>query len=252
MSNHMSQSIQHPSRQAKGHGRLRWWVVWTLFFSTVANYISRQSLSVLSPMIAAKYHFSHTDIAKSLGSFQLSYAITWLIGGICIDVVGPRLALALASTFWSIVKILMGLANSVFSFEVFRFLLGIGEGFNWPGASKAVADWFPGEERSMAVAIFDSGSSVGAALAALAIPLIALKFGYRWAFVFAGIAGLLWLLVWLRVYYPLDRHPRVTPTGNRFYPMGRIQVSSRHHLVCSDVLLLQETPMFGLSYLGEH
>src|SRR6202041_1334290 len=103
-----------------------------------------------------------------------------------------------------------GFASSVFGFAAFRFLLGIGEGFNWPGASKTVAEWFPSQETSPAVAIFDSGSSVGGAVAALAIPLIALAFGWRSAFLFSGALGFIWLAVWVRVYHPLDRHPRVT------------------------------------------
>jgi MFS transporter, ACS family, hexuronate transporter len=192
-------------------GRVRWWIVWTLFFSTVTNYISRQTFSVLSPMISAQYHLSHTDLAKILGAFQISYAGTWLLGGIFLDAVGTRLGLALAVIFWSIVNILTGFASSVFGFASFRFLLGIGEGFNWPAASKTVAEWFPSQERSIAVAIFDSGSSVGGALAALVIPWIAIEFGWRWSFIFSGVLGFVWLAMWLRVYHPLDRHPRVTP-----------------------------------------
>ncbi len=109
------------------------------------------------------------------------------------------------------VNILTGFASSVFAFATFRFLLGIGEGFNWPGASKTVAEWFPSEERSVAVAIFDGGSSVGGALAALVIPWIAIAFGWRWSFAFSGMIGLIWLVMWLHIYHPLDRHPRVTP-----------------------------------------
>jgi ACS family hexuronate transporter-like MFS transporter len=193
----------------RSSGRTRWWIVWTIFFSTVINYISRQTFSVLAPVITAQYHLTHTDLASILGAFQISYAITWLLGGIVLDTIGTRLGLALAVVFWSVVNIFTGFASSVFGFACFRFLLGIGEGFNWPGASKTVAEWFPSRERSLAVAIFDSGSSVGGAVAALAIPLIALKFGWRSAFVASGLLGFIWLLLWLRVYYPLHRHPRV-------------------------------------------
>ncbi len=192
-------------------GRTRWWIVWTLFFSTVINYISRQTFSVLSPLLTTQLHLSHSDLARILGAFQISYALTWLLGGIFLDAVGTRIGLAVAVVFWSVVNICTGFASSILSFVVFRFLLGIGEGVNWPGASKAVAEWFPSEERSLAVAIFDSGSSVGGALAALMIPWIALAFGWRWSFVFSGMLGFLWLIVWLRVYHPLRRHPRVTP-----------------------------------------
>jgi len=112
--------------------------------------------------------------------------------------------------FWSLINIFTGFATSAFGFASFRFLLGIGEGLNWPGASKAVADWFPREERGLAVAIFDSGSSVGGAVAAVVVPIIALALGWRWAFFFAGGLGFIWLALWLRIYYPLGSHPRVT------------------------------------------
>jgi MFS transporter, ACS family, hexuronate transporter len=195
----------------RGHSRIRWWIVWTLFFSTVTNYISRQTFSVLSPVIVAEFHLTHSDLARILGAFQFSYAITWLLGGILLDVIGARWGLAISVIFWSFVNILTGFANSLGAFVAFRFLLGIGEGFNWPGASKVVSEWFPSEERSLAVAIFDSGSSVGGAIAALGLPLIAFKFGWRAAFFVSGFVGFVWLLVWLRFYYPIDRHPRVSP-----------------------------------------
>src|SRR6204780_3897503 len=181
--NGMQPEIELAPRTVRASGGTRWWIVWTLFFSTVTNYISRQTFSVLAPMLANQYHFSHSDLGRILGAFQISYAITWLLGGIFLDAIGTRLGLALAVTFWSVVNIFTGFASSVFGFAAFRFLLGIGEGLNWPGASKTVAEWFPSEERSLAVAIFDSGSSVGGALGALSIPLIAIKFGWRSAFV---------------------------------------------------------------------
>jgi ACS family hexuronate transporter-like MFS transporter len=172
-------------------------------------------------MISAQYHLSHTDLSKIFGAFQISYAVTWLLGGIFLDAVGTRLGLALAVVFWSVVNILTGFASSVFGFASFRFLLGIGEGFNWPGASKTVAEWFPSQERSLSVAIFDSGSSVGGAVAALSIPLIAIKFGWQAAFVVTGLLGFIWLFMWLRVYHTLDRHPRVTPEEVAYIRAGQ-------------------------------
>jgi ACS family hexuronate transporter-like MFS transporter len=172
-------------------------------------------------MISAQYHLTHTDLGRILGMFQISYAVTWLLGGIFLDAVGTRLGLALAVVFWSIVNMLTGFATSVFGFAFFRFLLGIGEGLNWPGASKTVAEWFPSEERGLAVAIFDSGSSVGGAVAALSIPLIAIRFGWRSAFMLSGLVGFVWLLMWLRVYHLVDRHPRVTPAEVAYIRAGQ-------------------------------
>jgi len=210
---------------ARARGRVRWWIVWTLFFSTATNYISRQTFSVLAPVITAQYHLSHTDLAKILGAFQISYAATWLLGGIFLDAIGTRIGLALAVVFWSLVNMLTPFASSVFGFASCRFLLGIGEGFNWPGASKTVAEWFPSQERSVAVAIFDSGSSVGGAIAAIAIPVIALAFGWRMAFVASALLGFVWLVAWLRVYHPLDKHPRVTAEETSFIRAGQEDVA---------------------------
>ncbi len=196
--------------RGKSSGRVRWLIVWTLFLSTVINYMSRQTFSVLSPLIARQFHFAHRDIGAILSSFQVSYATAWLAGGILLDALGTKAGLVIAAAWWSAVSLLSALASSVPAFAVFRFMLGVGEGFNWPGATKAVAEWFPAKERGVAVAIFDSGSSVGGALAAISIPWIALTAGWRWSFVFTGILGLAWLTLWIFVYYPLDKHPRVT------------------------------------------
>lgn len=227
-------------------GKVRWWIVWTLFFSTVTNYISRQTFSVLAPVITAQFHLSHTDLAKILGAFQISYALTWLLGGIFLDIVGTRIGLAFAVIFWSVINMLTGFATSVFSFMVLRFLLGIGEGFNWPGASKAVAEWFPSQERSLAVAIFDSGSSIGGAIAALSIPLIAIRFGWHAAFFFSGVLGFIWLAVWLSVYQPLNRHPRVTEVEREYIRSGQTIYSSKEKGRQRWLQLLRDRNVWGI------
>ena len=139
----------------------RWWIVWLLFLSTTINYINRQTLSVLAPVVSEEFHLNHTQLSQIFGAFQISYAGTWLLGGLFLDAVGTRLGLSLAVLWWSVVSAATGLANSAAALGALRFLLGIGEGLNWPGASKTVAEFFPARERSVAVAIFDSGSSVG-------------------------------------------------------------------------------------------
>jgi ACS family hexuronate transporter-like MFS transporter len=196
-----------------GAGRkigIRWRIAWILFLSTAINYIDRQTFSLLAPVISAELHFTHEDLSHIFGLFQLSYAWTWLIGGVILDLIGTRAGLSLAVVWWSAASVLTGFASSVREFGTCRFLLGIGEGFNWPGASKAVAEWFPARERGLAVAIFDSGSSVGAAIAAITIPWISLWLGWRQAFRLSGVLGVIWLAIWLRHYYPRRRHPRVS------------------------------------------
>jgi MFS transporter, ACS family, aldohexuronate transporter len=189
---------------------LRWWIVWTLFCSTVINYINRQTLSVLAPVIMQRFHMTHEDYSYVVSAFQVAYAGMWLVGGVIIDVIGTRMGLTLAMIWWSLSSMLHSLAGSVFSLAVFRFMLGIGEGFNWPGASKTVAEWFPAQERGLSVAIFDSGSSVGAVIAPPFVAFIAYEFGWRYSFVAAGLLGFLWLILWLHFYHPLDAHPRVS------------------------------------------
>jgi len=201
--------------------RIRWWIVWALFGSTVINYISRQTFSVLAPVITQELHFSHTDLSRIFSAFQISYAGMWLIGGVLLDIVGTRLGLALAVIWWSAISMVTGFANSVASFAAFRFLLGIGEGCNWPGASKTVAEWFPAKERGVAVAIFDSGSSVGGAIASLTVPWVAILLGWRYAFVMSGLLGFIWLIAWLAIYHPMNRHPRLSPEERALIAAGR-------------------------------
>ena len=153
----------------------------------------------------------------------------------------------LAVVFWSLVNIFTGFASSVVGFASFRFLLGIGEGLNWPGASKTVAEWFPSEERSIAVAIFDSGSSVGGAIAALAIPLIAIALGWRAAFVVSGMLGFVWLFLWLRAYHPLDRHPRVSQDEASFIRAGQeVPVISAERGVRRWLQLVRQRNVWGI------
>jgi ACS family hexuronate transporter-like MFS transporter len=225
---------------------LRWRIVWILFFSTVINYVNRQTLSLLAPVISLELNFSHEDLANIFGAFQLSYAWTWLIGGVLLDVIGTRLGLSLAVVFWSAASMLTGLANSVASFSGFRFLLGIGEGFNWPGASKAVAEWFPARERGLAVAIFDSGSSVGAAIAAVSIPLISLWVGWRHAFTISGLLGLVWLAFWLRYYHPRAKHPRLSKEEAAIICDGEDKESGKQKLTVALKQALKSRNAWGI------
>jgi len=192
-----------------------------LFGSTVINYISRQTLSVLAPVLTHQLHLNHTQYSHIVSSFQISYALARLVGGIVIDVLGTRLGLALAVIWWSVSSMLTLFADSVFSFEFLRFSLGMGQGWNWPAATKAVAEWFPARERGLAVAIFDSGSSVGTVIAPPLIAALAATLGWRSAFVVSGVFGLLWLIVWLFNYHPLSSHPRVATEERQLIRAGQ-------------------------------
>lgn len=200
---------------------LRWGIVAILFCSTTINYIDRQTLSVLSPVIMQELHLNHVDYSRIVSAFQVTYALTWLVGGVFLDIVGTRLGLALAIIWWSVAGMLTSLGRSVASLAFFRFLLGIGEGCNWPAANKTVAEWFPARERGVAVAIFDSGSSVGGILAPPLVAAIASAWGWRMAFIFTGMLGFFWVAIWLAVYRPLRSHPAVTAEERHLIESGR-------------------------------
>ena len=161
-----------------------------LFASTVINYIDRQTLNVLAPYLKAEYHWTNSDFAMIVIAFRASYAVVQLIGGRLVDVLGTRRGLGLAVAWYSVMAMLTSSANSLGTFCAFRFLLGAGEAANWPGATKAVSEWFPARERGIAVALFDSGSAIGGAVAPALVVWLFHMFGtWRPAFLITGRAG---------------------------------------------------------------
>jgi ACS family hexuronate transporter-like MFS transporter len=188
--------------------RVRWWIGGLLFASTVINYLDRQTLSVLAPYLKADFHWSNRDFALVVISFRLAYAVGQTVSGRLIDKGGVRRGLTVAVTGYSLVAMLTPLATGLRSFCAFRFLLGAGEAANWPAATKAVGEWFPRRERGWAVALFDSGSSVGAAIAVVLVPWLYRAFGgWRPAFIAVGALGFVWMFAWRRFYHAPEDHP---------------------------------------------
>jgi MFS transporter, ACS family, hexuronate transporter len=195
---------------------LRWWIGGLLFVSTVINYIDRQTLSVLAPFLKEDYHWSNTDFAWVVISFRIAYAIGQTLSGRFLDRIGTRKGLTISVFFYSISAMVTSFASGLRSFCVFRFLLGAGESANWPGATKAVAEWFPKRERGWAVALFDSGSSVGGAVAPFLVFWLYHTFGgWRLTFVITGTLGFLWLIAWRLLYHPPETHPRISESEKR-------------------------------------
>ena len=190
---------------------LRWWIGGLLFASTVINYIDRQTLSVLAPYLKIDYHWNNEQFAIIVISFRVAYSIGQTISGRVIDRIGTRQGLTITVIWYSVVAILTSFAVGLRSFAFFRFLLGAGESANWPAATKAVSEWFPKRERGWAVALFDSGSSIGGAIAPLLVVALYKYFGgWRPAFVVTGTLGFLWLVAWRILYYPPETHPRIS------------------------------------------
>jgi MFS transporter, ACS family, hexuronate transporter len=189
---------------------LRWWIGGILFASTAVNYIDRQTLSLLAPYLKQDYQWTNTDYANIVVAFRVAYSIGQTLCGRLMDRVGTKRGLTITVLWYSIVSMLTPLARGFYSFLGVRFLLGAGESGNWPGATKAVSEWFPKHERGLATALFDSGSSIGGAIA----PVIVLPLYFRWgmppAFIIPGMLGLLWLIAWRWLYYRPQEHPRIS------------------------------------------
>jgi MFS transporter, ACS family, hexuronate transporter len=198
------------SIQARPIPALRWWIAGLLFASTVINYIDRQTLSLLAPYLKLDYHWTNSDYANIVIAFRIAYSIGPTVFGRMMDRLGTRRGLTFTVAGYSVVSVLTSLANGFYSFAGFRFLLGAGESANWPAATKAVSEWFPNRERALATAIFDSGSSIGGAIAPFVVLWIYFRWGWRPAFMIPGLLGFVWLIAWRRLYYPPEVHPRIS------------------------------------------
>src|SRR5438094_10088492 len=189
---------------------LRWWIAAALFASTIINYLDRQTLSLLAPFLKIQYHWSNTDYANIVIAFRVAYSIGQTLFGRLMDRIGTRKGLTLTVAWYSLVSVLTPLASGLYSFAAFRFLLGAGESANWPAATKAVSEWFPKRERALATALFDSGSSIGGAVAPFIVLWIYFRWGWRPAFMIPGTLGFFWLVVWRKVYQSPETHPRIS------------------------------------------
>lgn len=192
-----------------------------LLASTVINYTDRQTLALLAPFLKQRYHWSNTDYANIIVGFRVAYSLGQALCGRLMDRLGTKRGLTLTVLWYSLVSMLTPLARGLSSFLGMRFLLGAGESGNWPGATKAVSEWFPQQERALATALFDSGSSLGAAIA----PLIVLPLFFRWgtgaAFTLPGMLGILWLIAWQLAYETPERHTRLSAAELQLIVAGR-------------------------------
>ena len=191
-------------------GNYRWSICALLFFATTINYLDRQVLGVLAPLLQKQIGWNESQYGDIVTAFQTAYAIGLLLAGGFIDRVGIRIGYAVALGVWSLATMGHALVRSVPGFATARFALGIGEAGNFPAAVKTVAEWFPRKERALATGIFNSGTNVGATVAPLAVPWIAIHLGWQWAFIATGALGVTWLIAWLSVYRRPQEHPMVS------------------------------------------
>jgi ACS family hexuronate transporter-like MFS transporter len=210
-------------------GRFRWVICGLLFLGVTKNYMDRQVLGVLKGPLQQEFGWNDIDYGNLVFAFQTAYALGMIFMGQLIDRLGTRVGYAVAMVFWSLASMGHALANSLGTFAIARAGLGFGEAGVFPASIKSVAEWFPKKERALATGIFNAGTNIGAIITPLVVPWIAVHLGWRWAFLFTGALGFVWLAFWLILYQRPEEHPRCT-TSERAYiqsepvaPSGKIR-----------------------------
>jgi ACS family hexuronate transporter-like MFS transporter len=188
---------------------------------TIINYIDRQTLSVLAPTIREQFGMSNVSYSRVVTTFLLGYTISQMLSGKVLDRIGVRRGFMLFVGIWTIASMLHATARNVWQLGVFRFILGIGEAGNWPGAAKAVAEWFPVRERAFGMSIFNGGSTIGAVVAPPVIVWVALTFGWRYAFFIGGILSLFLMALWWRFYQSPAEHPNLSEEERAYINAGQ-------------------------------
>jgi len=191
--------------------KYRWIILALVFFATTINYLDRQVISLLKDdYLEPLFGWNESDYANIVIAFQIMYALGMVASGFIIDRIGTKLGYALSLTVWSFAAIGHAFAKSTGGFVIARGVLGFSEAGNFPAAIKTVAEWFPKKERALAAGIFNSGTNVGAILAPLSVPLIAVTLGWEWAFIITGAIGLIWLLFWWLFYESPQKHKKIS------------------------------------------
>ena len=200
---------------------LRWWIVGLVFLATLINYIDRLTISVLAPVITKDLGLTNTQFGGIVTWFLLAYTISQGLSGKLYDRIGTRLGFVVSITIWSVAAISHAFARGLGTLSLFRFVLGLGEAGNWPGAAKTVAEWFPINQRALGMAIFNSGAAIGSIVAPPLIVWLQLKYGWQTTFIVTGGLGFLWLALWLFFYQSPQKHRWITEEELRLIEEGK-------------------------------
>ena len=196
--------------------RYRWFIIFLVFVATTINYLDRQIIGLLKPILEIEFSWSETDFARIVMAFTAAYAVGLLVSGWFIDRVGTKVGYAVTIVIWSIAGMLHALARSAFGFGLARVGLGLGEAGNYPAAMKTVAEWFPKKERGLATGLFNAGTSIGVVVAVLLVPLILQSYGWQEVFWITGASGFVWLVAWL-IFYDIPARQKRLSTAERDY-----------------------------------
>jgi MFS transporter, ACS family, aldohexuronate transporter len=197
-------------------GNLRWTICALLFFAATINYLDRQVIATLKGTLQQAGVWDENGYAWVVFAFQTAYAVGLLIAGRIMDWLGTRKGFSLSVLLWSVAAMAHALVSTVAGFSVARFVLGLGEAGNFPACIKTVAEWFPRKERALATGIFNAGTNVGVLVAAVSVPWLTLRYGWRWTFVITGLTGFAWLFLWLLMYRRPEEHPRLSATEREY------------------------------------
>jgi len=196
--------------ETRNFGRYRWSVCALIFFATTVNYLDRQVIGILKPLLESDLNIGEAEYGYIVMVFQVFYAIGMVAAGRLIDNFGTKIGYGVSVVLWSFAAMGHALATGLFSFGAWRAFLGVSEAGNFPAAIKTVAEWFPKRERALATGIFNSGTNVGAIVAPLAVPAIASAWGWQAAFLLTGAIGFLWLIFWFLFYEVPDKQKRLS------------------------------------------
>jgi MFS transporter, ACS family, hexuronate transporter len=190
---------------------LRWWIAGLVFLATLINFLDRLTISVLAPVITAQLGLTNLQFASINTWFLVAYTASQGLSGKLYDRIGTRRGFAISIVIWSSAAMAHAFARGLASLSCMRFVLGLGEAGNWPGAAKVCAEWFPIRQRALGMAIFNSGVALGSILAPPLIVWLQLRYGWQATFLATGTLGFGWLVLWLIYYESPERHPSITP-----------------------------------------
>jgi MFS transporter, ACS family, aldohexuronate transporter len=221
---------------------VRWWILALLFTVTVINFVDRQALSVLAPIIRDTFHLSNTQYGTVVSWFQFGMVVGEFPMGWLMDRVGVRVGLAFAVTWWSLANGLHAFAGNLWQFRLFRFWLGTGECGNYSGGNKVVAHWFPIKERAFAIGVFNSASMIGSFIAPFLVVPIAERYGWRAGFLVPSTLGLFWVAAWWMAYREPHEHRFMTSAEASYIAAGsRTAANQEAPPGNSQLLRLKET-----------
>jgi MFS transporter, ACS family, hexuronate transporter len=198
------------AQAANSFGRRRWLICGLLLFAATVNYMDRQVIALLKPILQVQFGWNDIGYSNIVLAFQFAYAVGLLFVGKLIDRLGTRKGFSLAVFLWSLAAMAHAAASSIFQFGLARFSLGLGESGSFPASVKAVAEWFPKRERALATGLFNSGTNIGAMVTPLVVPWLTYRFGWRMAFIATGALGFVWILCWLALYHRPEEDSKVS------------------------------------------